>query len=133
MSWRPAVLVFGSVVLAACATSRRSFDPELTPGTGGRDVLLAADLVRSHASTVYDAILEIRPDFFSRRAPLRVYGQGSELHVFVNGVNMGDIDALHALPLGPVTSVRYVRAGDAEFHWLHGVEGAAIVVTTRAD
>lgn len=133
MSWRPAVLGVIAFAPAACVAGRGSFDPQLMSGIGGRDVLFAADLVKSHASTVYDAILEIRPDFLNRRVPVNVFGHAQRLHVFLNGVDMGDLEALHALPLGPVTSVRYVSPGDAEFHWTHGTSGAAIVVTTRSD
>lgn len=131
MSWRPALLGV-TAALSACVASRGGLDPQLIPGVGGRDVLLAADLVKSHASTLYDAILEIRPDFLDRRIPLNIFGHSQRLHVFLNGVDMGDLEALHAMPLGPVTSVRYVSPGDAEFQWTHGT-GAAIVVTTRSD
>jgi hypothetical protein len=131
MLWRPVWLLLGSIALAGCATTQvSSFDPELVPGAGGRDVLFAADLVRAHASTVYEAIVEVRPDFFDRRAALGLRGVPESTRVFVNGVDMGDIDALRTLPLGPVTSVRYIEAGDAEFRWAHGINGAAIVVTT---
>lgn len=106
MSGRPAVIVLVTAVLTACTAGRGGLDPQLTPGTGGRDVLFAADLVRSHASTLYDAILEVRPDFFERQPRLRIFEQAQPLHVFVNGVDMGDIEALHGLPLAPVTSVR---------------------------
>lgn len=130
MSWRPMLLILSSLALAACANFRGNFDPEPTLGAGGRDVLFAADLVHADAPTVYEAILEVRPDFFDRRAKLEVNGRSAPVRVFVDGVNMGDIDALRTLPLGPVTSVRYVEPGDAEFRWAHGVNGAAILVTT---
>jgi hypothetical protein len=123
-------LLLGSVALAACTTARGNFDPELIPGTGGRDVLFAADLVHAHSSTVYEAIVEVRPDFFDRRAPLGRRGVPEPTRVFVDGIDMGDLDALRTLPLAPVTSVRYIPPGDAEFHWAHGINGAAIVVTT---
>jgi hypothetical protein len=124
------LLVVISLALAACATTTPNLDGHLIPGIGGRDVLFAADLIRAHATTVYDAILEVRPDFFDRRALLDRGERQQPLHVYVDGADMGDIEALRTLPLGPVTSVRYVAAGDAEFHWLYGISGAAIVVTT---
>jgi hypothetical protein len=131
MSWRPVCLFFlCSMALAACTTPRGDFDPALVSGTGGRDVLFAADLVHAHASTVYEAIVEVRPDFFDRRGPIGRRGAPEPTRVFVDGVDMGDLDALRTVPLGPVTSVRYIAPGDAEFHWAHGVNGAAIVVTT---
>ena len=130
MSWRPMLLLVCSLALAGCATSRGTLDTDVVPGMGGRDVLFAADLVHAHAPTVYEAILEVRPDFFDRRLPLERRGQIDAVHVFVDGVDRGDIDALHTLPLGPVTSVRYVPPGDAEFRWSHGVNGAVILVTT---
>lgn len=130
MSWRPTLLVLGSLALAACATRTRDLDRQMIPGIGGRDVLFAADLVRAHAPTLYEAIVEVRPDFFDRRTPLERDGQRLPLHVYVDGADMGDVEALRTLPLGPVTSVRYVPPGDAEFHWLYGISGAAIMVTT---
>lgn len=130
MSWRPMLLAMSGLALAACANFAGSVDPELTPGSGGRDVLFAADLVHAHSPTVYDAILEVRPDFFDRRTTYNMRGRSEPVRVLVNGVDMGNIDALRTIPLGPVTSVRYVPPGDAEFRWAHGVDGAVIVVTT---
>lgn len=132
MSWRPVLLFAGSLALAGCATTG-DIDPATLVGVGGRDVLFAADLVHAHSPTVYEAIVEVRPDFFDRRAPLTLHGNTRHVRVYVNGVDVGDMDALHTIPLGPVTSVRYVGPGDAEFHWLHGGAGAAILVTTAAD
>jgi hypothetical protein len=124
------LLVIGSLTLASCVATRGDVDPQLIPGTGGRDVLFAADLVRAHSPTVYEAILEVRPDFFDRHAAQAMHGFTDPVHVFVDDVDVGDIDALRTLPLGPVTCVRYVEPGDAEFRWAHGVSGAAILVTT---
>jgi hypothetical protein len=93
-------------------------------------VLLATDLVHARSQTVYEAILEVRPDFFDRRVPGRMHGKPQSVRVFVDDVEMGDLDALRTIPLGPVTSVRYVGPGDAEFHRGHGTRGAMILVTT---
>jgi hypothetical protein len=130
MSWRPMLLIVGSLALTACATPKGELDPTLTPGIGGRDVLFAADLVHSHAPTVYEAILEVRPDFFDRQLSFDARGRRLPTRVFVDGTDKGDIDALRTLPIGPVTSIRYVEPGDAEFRWAHGTTGAVIVVTT---
>lgn len=130
MSWRPMLLFVSSLALAGCATYTGNFDPELAPGAGGRNVLFAADLVHAHAQTVYEAILEVRPDFFNRIIGRDWRGRRESPHVFVDGEDMGDIDALRVLPLGPVTSVRYIEPGDADFRWAHGVSSAAIIVTT---
>lgn len=132
MSWRSLLLTLGSLALSACIGSAPQFqvDDEWTPRLRSRDVILASDLVHSHSPTVYDAILEVRPDFFERRARRNLSGQLEGLRVFVDDVDVGDVDALRTLPLGPVTSVRYVYPGDAEFRWGRQASGAVILVTT---
>ena len=141
MSWRPCVVVF-VVALAAssmsCASSNTSaatmsgIDPDRS--IPRRDILFAIDLVPARSDNVYEAILEVRPSFLNRRT-LSLDGTDVPLRVFVDDLELSGVDALRAVPLGPVTSVRYLDPYDASFRWgpgrTPGPAGAIIVTTAR--
>ena len=141
MSWRPCVVVL-LVALAAssasCASSNTS--GATMSGMDGdraiprRDILFATDLVAARSDNVYEAILEVRPTFLNRRAP-SMDGTDLPLRVFVDDLELSGIDALRAVPLGPVTSVRYLDPYDTTFRWGPGrtaaLAGAIIVTTAR--
>ena len=141
MSWRPCVVLFAIALAtspASCASSNTSaasmssmdFDRSIPR----RDILFAIDLVPARSDNVYEAILEVRPSFLSRRAS-SMDGTDLPLRVFVDDLELSGIDALRAVPLGPVTSVRYVEPYDATFRWgpgrSAGPAGAIMVTTAR--
>lgn len=134
MSARTLALVL-VVTLGACTASTGSvaaIDPQFA-GARNSDVLYAADLVASSAGDVYEAVLDVRPDFF-RRHDIAVDdeypAQATRLRVFLNDVDVGGLDALRTIPLGNVTSVRFIRAQEATFRWGERTPAGAILVTT---
>jgi hypothetical protein len=123
------------VWLGACALrpSRLELaDPTLITAPSS-DVLYARDLVASTAADVYEAVMQVRPEFFRlhERLDHPLAPRGTETpRVYLNGLQIGGIDALRSIPLGNVTSVRYVSAGEAIFRWGSGGAGGAVLVTT---
>jgi hypothetical protein len=141
MSWRPCVVglvVAFAASTASCASSHGSaatmhgMDAERS--IPRRDILFAIDLVPARADNVYEAILEVRPSFLSRRAS-SMDGTDLPLRVFVDDLELSGLDALRGVPLGPVTSVRYVDPSDTNFRWgpgrAPGPAGAIMVTTAR--
>ena len=138
MSWRPCVLMIAITLITGCASANTSAasisntDAEYV--VPRRDILLAADLVAARSDNVYEAILEVRPAFL-RRQISSLDGGEQPLRVFVDNLELSGLDALRAVPLGPVTSVRYMDPADASFRWgpgrSTGPTGAIVVTTTR--
>jgi hypothetical protein len=89
------------------------------------------DLVPATAPNVYDAVLQVRPDFFKRRG-LEARSRDPEIRAYLDDVEIGDLETLRMVPLGPVTSVRYFDPREATYRW-GGVSrfGAILVTTSR--
>ena len=141
MSWRPCVVglvVAFAASAASCASSNTSAATmsgmDADHAIPRRDILFAIDLVPARADNVYEAILEVRPSFLSRRTSA-MDGTDLPLRVFVNDLELSGVDALRAVPLGPVTSVRYLDPYDTTFRWgpgrAPGPAGAIMVTTAR--
>jgi hypothetical protein len=131
MASRPLLLAFLGLALTACTTLARhraleTSNSDLTTP----DVLLATDLVHAQSATVYEAVLEVRPHFFDRWLATSTHDGARGVRVYLDNIEMGDLDALRTIPLGPVTSVRYVDPADARFRWGRAASGAVIMVTT---
>ncbi|HKO16949.1 MAG TPA: hypothetical protein VJU87_11970 [Gemmatimonadaceae bacterium] len=130
-------LLFGMLLvsLGACtpATSSLGTMDRAAFTSASSDVLYAADLVSSTAADVYEAVLQVRPDFFRRHERLDrpvAFRRAEAPRVYLNGVDIGGMDAMRSIPLGAVISVRYVSAAEAMFRWGTDGAGGAVLVTT---
>jgi hypothetical protein len=129
MNWRPLFVGAMALSLAGCAGGAlRAGSPGVTsPSTS--DVLFAVDLVPATAPNVYEAVLQVRPDFFKRRG-LETRARDPELRAYLDDVEIGDLETLRMVPLGPVTSVRYFDPREATYRWGGASRVGAILVTT---
>jgi hypothetical protein len=104
-------LVFGLILLAACVSATI---PQLRTNPSGsvdRDVMSAAEISQSQATSAYQAIERLRPRFLLTQVDL---GPTLPRLVFLNGVVLaGGVDELRAIAASDVKEIRFVRAIDA--------------------
>lgn len=117
-------------ILAACA------GPPSTVGERrSSNVITAADISSaqaSQASTAYDLIAALRPDFFRTRGSMSPTNPiPPRAEVYVDGVHFGDIDSLKTISVGVVKRVEYLGAMDATTRFGTNNAGGAILITTR--
>jgi hypothetical protein len=105
--------------------------------TGGarpdnRNVLGRAQLEATNASTAYEAVQQLRPDFLRGR----LVGSGNSVAnetpiVFVDGTRRGDIEQLRTIPTSMILSIHLISASDATTRWGTGYPAGVIEVRTR--
>ena len=89
-----------------------------------RDRIGAAEIQETRAQSVYDLIQSRRSFWLSR------YNRTGDLLVFLDGAEIGDINALKQVPTGAVTSVQYLNSGQVKFQFGKYTEAGAISVRT---
>jgi hypothetical protein len=114
------------VLFSACATQRTPSTPQSPSGeTAGRvtgcaaarsgrsSVIMAAELRRTGASNLYDAIRQLRPAFFTARGPTSINNEPAEaMVVIVNRRVIGGLDELRSMGVTDLVCVRRLAAAD---------------------
>ena len=97
-----------------------------------QDVLTGEQLMETEATTVYEALRQLRPRWLRPRAgSSRASGERNEVNVYVGGTLMGTVDFLRTLDPHTVTEVRVYSATDATTLFGTGNMGGAIAITRR--
>jgi len=97
-----------SISLTACASSGTG----TSSGSGSRDKLTGADLVQTNATSAYDALTRLRPNWL-RPPGLTMTGglektSYAQVLVYVDGTKMGGPEALRTIPSSSVTSIEFL-------------------------
>jgi hypothetical protein len=124
---RSAALPFLLGAIALVTACVKSGQPSLGPSVAA-DVITAAEIADSHASTAYEAIELSRPRFLISKidvAPL------AEREVYLDGMRLGGIGELHGIPASSVREIRLVRSIDAAASGV-GRHGGVILVISKA-
>lgn len=130
MSVKYLYLLAAAGVMGCAATAANS------GSTRRANELTAAEIAQAHAdaTTVYDAIARLRPNWLAPHGTASSSNQGSEAaSVFVDGQLMGDINALRNIAAYQVGFVRYYNVAEAggKFGVRAGTTGA-IEVTMKS-
>jgi hypothetical protein len=89
--------------VAGCAAAR----------SGGSSIIMAAELHRTGASNLYDAIRQLRPAFFSRRGPTSINNEPTAaMVVIMNRRVIGGLDELRSMGVTDLVCVRRLHAAD---------------------
>src|SRR4029453_13190395 len=107
----------------ACVAGPASSSPPLSPGhTAGRaatslssnsSIITAAELQRASASDLYEAILQLRPLFFTTRGPISLINEPAQaIVVVIDGRVVGGTSELRGLPTATTRSVRRLTAAE---------------------
>lgn len=109
--WRGLLFLTLATTSAAGCASATSNGQASRPN---RNELTRTQLEETRSETVYDAILKLRPTWFTSRGPTSVTNSTpTEVNVYMNGTLLGKADYLREVRLIDVASVRYWEAGEA--------------------
>ncbi len=100
-----------------------------TPQRSGRNRLTQAEMLETTATTVYEAVQQLRPTWFTPRGTDPSSGDPLIPVVYVDGVRAGDLEFLRQLRIEEVERLRYINARDATTRWGTGVPGGVIEVS----
>ena len=115
-------LVAGCAGATAQSGSERGNDTQLT----------RAELATANASTLYDAIAKLRPQWLSSRGATSVTNSSpTGVDVYMNGTLLGKADYLRDVRLQDVTSVTYWDAGQAAARFGMGHPRGVIEITRQ--
>jgi hypothetical protein len=111
------------LLVGACATA----------GTGGerspRDIITRTQLEQSTASTAYEAIERLHPQWFQLRGQQSLSGR-TDLVVYLNNARMGGRESLRGISLAGVEYIQRFDAPAATVRWGIGHAAGAILVST---
>lgn len=82
-------------------------------GASGSSVITAAELQRTRASNLYDAVRRVRPGLFASRGPSSIYvGPPEAIVVIVNRHVIGGLDELRDMDATHLSCIRRLTAAD---------------------
>jgi len=113
------------MVLTACTPTPYTRNP--VPSS---DVLLAPEIVNARVMDTYQAVSQLRPQFMKVRAPLVSSFGRKGLRVYLDDVELGDVEALRMIPIDQVTAIRYLNASEAQLRWGSDLPNGVILVST---
>lgn len=120
-------LVFAA--LSACTS------PQLTPTPRGGDPQLITEdeIVGSLATTAFELIRSLRPNFLTYRGETSFNRATSRPfpNVYVDDQPFGTVSILHSIPVSDVSSVRLYRSGEATTKYGNGNLGGVIAIVTK--
>jgi len=115
-----------SVAAAGCAVASRSSE---TP----RNFIDRTEIATTRASTAWDAVQQLRPDFLRGRAVASNNRVSTETPiVFLDDTRLGELDQLRTIPASIVLSIQLISASDATTRWGTGYPAGVIEVRTRS-
>ena len=127
--WRRIMVVLAGLSSAACATAGPS--AYQAASTTRREIITAAEIVAAHVTDAYQAVTQLRPEFFRRRGrtPSAVYPRTS-VEVYLDELPYGGLESLRYIPLDRVRLIKYISPTDADMRWGGSHPLGAILVTT---
>lgn len=119
-------LVFAA--LSACNSPRLA--PERRPDP---QLITEDEVVASLATTAYELIHNLRPNFLSYRGETSFDRKTSRpyANVYVDDQPFGPVSILHSIPSSDVSSVRLYRSSEAMTKYGTGNAGGVIAISTR--
>jgi len=132
MSYGKMGLVAAFVAAAGTACARQ---PEMKNiSTSPNSTITEDEIVGSHATNAYEAVSRLRGATF-----LAVRGKNSvdprepppEIHVYVDGLGYGGVNALRNIPASQVAMIRFYRGFEAETKFGNGNVAGVIEVLTH--
>ncbi len=116
-------LAAAALAVAACGSAAQGDSPNTAPSapSSSRSVLVQSDMLQISGSTVYDAISQLRPQWFRSRG-------GDAPAVFIDGRPAGDLGTLRSIRILEAEQVRFYSAREATTKWGTGYPGGVIEV-----
>lgn len=112
-----------ALVLGACATSGAT-------SRGGSGALTAEDIEPYASQDLYTIIQRMRPQWLQVRGASTAQGRAAVV-VFIDGMQAGGLGMLRDIRAVDVEEIRHLSASDATTLYGTGMEGGAILITTK--
>lgn len=122
------------IAVSACApaTAGRALALDAARDTPyDRSVIQRAEMADAQATDAYEAIMRLRPQFFTRTGERSARRPLARLAVYLDNVRLGGVEALRSIPVSAIASIRYFSAGEAHYNWGLDNEGGAIQIRSR--
>ncbi len=127
MKGRISALALGGLLLA-CAPGATTGG---APVSHNRAVVTPAELVATKATNLYDALKQIRPEFFTPRGVSSIRLATPDLPtVYVDRNLLGDLESLRTIDVGIVREVRRLTPSEASIRVGRDFPGGVLLVTT---
>ena len=128
---RSARFVVVLTIILSWGCSQTSSDGSPSPRRS--NVISQEELVSSTATTAYEAVRQLRPQWLQSRGPdLTSVGGRPSARVAVDNVMRGGHDELNGFDVNNVWEIHFISASDATTRWGVGVSGGIIEVITKA-
>ena len=95
-----------------------------------RQILRAPEIAKSNATTAYDVIARLRPEFLSSSAARKTDGSLFPPVVYINDAIAGDVALLRGISPDMIAEIRYVPPRDATTYHGASHRGGEIMVYT---
>jgi hypothetical protein len=112
--------------IMACGTSAGRLPQPVS------DRITGVQLVATRTASVYEALRRLQPTMLQARGPSSILlSEGTGPSVWIDGIHVGDVNALRDLPNAEVVSIQHVPAWDAATRYGPGFLHGVLVVSTR--
>jgi len=111
-----------TMTTAACAAGTRGSTPGIS-----RRTLLGDEIRASSASTAYDAVAALRPEWLTRRGRPSIRS-AEELVVYVDGMRQGGVTSLRSIRATDIFQMEYLDGPSATVQFGTGHGGGVILV-----
>ncbi|MGD8321007.1 MAG: hypothetical protein PVJ02_11140 [Gemmatimonadota bacterium] len=120
-----AAVLFAVLVLAACA-------PAASPGAArpSANLITRAEIDEAGPSSAYDLVQKLRPIWLRKRGNTSL-SQDTDVVVYLDGVRMGNREALRDISTTDIRSLEFMDARRATARFGEGHVAGAILVRTR--
>ncbi len=117
-----------SVALAGCAPGATSGG---APVSHARAVVTPAELAATHATNLYDALRQIRPEYFTARGVSSIRLATPDLPaVYLDRNQLDGLDAMRTIDISLVQEVRRLTPSEANVRLARDFPGGVILITT---
>lgn len=125
--WYAPILVLAVVAPLGCATPRSGTKP-----SAERDLLLAEEIERTSATSAYDAVRQLRPEWLRRRGRSSIQNPTAEvLVIYLDGTRLGAVQTLRSIAVGSIFEIRHLDGTDATTRFGTGHAGGALLIRTK--
>lgn len=122
---RPVLRLALLLLLLACGATAG-------PRRGNSDILTKEEIVASSASTAYELIQQLRPQFLRSRGAVSLQDpRPTYAIVYMNDVHHGSLESLRSILVEEISEIRFISAGDATTRWGTGHVGGVIQIRSR--
>jgi hypothetical protein len=121
-------LTLALTAATACAPAQLGLHRATAAPFATRDMISEAELAGVPSGTAYEAVRRLRPTFLSWTRSVTPYERRL---VFVDGIQMGGLEALEAIPTMSIREIRLLTGIEAAGRYGTTNSAGALIVTTK--